>query len=46
MVNDDSSVANKLLESLTDNPRAVIYDRNMFIIQATVEYMTRNIVIG
>jgi hypothetical protein len=34
-VNDDSRVVNKLEASLTDNARVVIYDRHMFIVQAT-----------
>jgi hypothetical protein len=36
IVNDDSRVVNKLEASLTDNARVVIYDRHMFIVQATV----------
>jgi len=36
IVNDDSRVANKLEASLTDDARAVIYDYQMFIVQATV----------
>ncbi len=35
IVNDDSRVVNKLDASFTDDARVVIYDRNMFIIQAT-----------
>ncbi len=35
IVNDDSRVVNKLEASLTDNTRAIIYDRHMFIVQAT-----------
>jgi hypothetical protein len=35
IVNDDSRVINKLEASLTDNARVVIYDRHMFIVQAT-----------
>jgi hypothetical protein len=35
IVNDDSRVVNKLEASLTDNARVVIYDRQMFIVQAT-----------
>jgi hypothetical protein len=34
-VNDDSSMVNKLEASLTDDARVVIYDRHMFIVQAT-----------
>ncbi len=36
IVNDDSRVVNKLEASLTDNTIVVIYDRHMFIVQATV----------
>ncbi len=35
MVNDDSRVINKLEASLTDDARVVIYDRHMFIVEAT-----------
>ncbi len=37
IVNDDSRVVNKLEASLTDDAdaRVVIYDRHMFIVQAT-----------
>jgi hypothetical protein len=35
IVNDDSSVVNKLEASLTDYTRVVIYDHHMFILQAT-----------
>jgi hypothetical protein len=35
IINDDSSVINKWLESLTDDTTVVIYDRNMFIIQGS-----------
>jgi hypothetical protein len=35
IVNDDSRVINKLETSLTDDARVVIYDRQMFIVQAT-----------
>ncbi len=35
IVNDDSRVINKLEASLTDDARVVIYDRRMFIVQAT-----------
>ncbi len=35
IVNDDSRVVNKLETSLTDDARVVIYDRHMFIVQAT-----------
>jgi hypothetical protein len=35
IANDDSSIINKWQVSLTDDTRVVIYNRNMFIIQAT-----------
>jgi hypothetical protein len=35
IVNDDSRVVNKLGASLTDDARVIIYDRHMFIVQAT-----------
>ena len=35
IINDDSSVINKLETLLTGNARAVIYDCHMFIVQAT-----------
>ncbi len=35
IVNDDSRVINMLEASLTDNARVFIYDRHMFIVQAT-----------
>jgi hypothetical protein len=35
MVNDNSSIVNECQVSLTDDTRVVIYDRNVFIIQAT-----------
>jgi len=35
IINDDSRVINKLETSLTDDSRVVIYDRHMFIVQAT-----------
>jgi hypothetical protein len=35
IVNDNSRVVNKLEASLTDNARVIIYDRHMFIVQAT-----------
>ncbi len=36
IVNDDFRVVTKLKTSLTDNARVIIYDRHMFIVQATV----------
>ncbi len=35
-VNVDSRIVNKLEASLTDDDRVIIYDRYMFIVQATV----------
>ncbi len=35
IVNDDPRVINKLVASLTDDARVVIYNRHMFIVQAT-----------
>jgi hypothetical protein len=35
IVNDDSSVVNKLEASLTDDTRVLIYDHHIFIVQAT-----------
>jgi len=35
IVNDDSRIIKKLEASLTDDARVVIYDRQMFIVQAT-----------
>ncbi len=36
IINDDSRVVTKLETLLTDDARVVIYDRHMFIVQATV----------
>ncbi len=35
IVNDNASIINKLDASLTDDSRVIIYDRHMFIVQAT-----------
>jgi hypothetical protein len=35
IVNEDSRVVNKLKTSLTDNARVIIYNRHIFIVQAT-----------
>jgi hypothetical protein len=35
IVNDDSNVVNKFEASLTDDAKVIIYDRHMFIVQAT-----------
>jgi len=39
IVNDNSRVIIKLETSLTDDARVVIYDRHMFIVQATNYYL-------
>ncbi len=44
IVNDDSSIVNKLRASLTDDARVVIYDHQMFIVQATGFQNFQNIV--
>jgi hypothetical protein len=35
IINDDARIINKLHASLTDDSRVIIYDRHMFIVQAT-----------
>ncbi len=35
IVNDNSSTINKFEASITDDARVIIYDRHMFIVQAT-----------
>jgi hypothetical protein len=35
IVNDNSGIVNKFETSLTDDARVIIYNRNMFIVQAT-----------
>jgi hypothetical protein len=35
IVNDDSSVVNKLETLLIDDARVIIYDHHMFVVQAT-----------
>ncbi len=35
IANDESRVIKKLEASLTDDSRVIIYDRHMFIVQAT-----------
>ncbi len=37
IINDDARVVNKLEASLTGDARVVIYDRHMFIVQASGE---------
>jgi hypothetical protein len=43
IVNDNSSITNKLETSLIDDARVVTYNRHMFIVQATVEVGLLNI---
>ncbi len=38
IINDDTNIVNKFEASLTDDTRVVIYDRHMFIVQATEAY--------
>jgi hypothetical protein len=40
IVNDDSRAVNKLEASLTDDTRVIIYNRQMFIVQATGLHQT------
>ncbi len=35
IINDDARIVNKLDASLTSDARVIIYDRHMFIVQAT-----------
>ncbi len=42
-VNDDSGVVNKLEAPLTDDARVIIYDRHMFIVQATESTQVRHL---
>ncbi len=37
IINDYSRVINKLEASLTDDARVIIYDRHVFIVQATAK---------
>jgi hypothetical protein len=41
--NDDARIVNKLDASLTDEARVVLYDRHMFIVQATVLGLLENV---
>jgi hypothetical protein len=43
IINDDSRAINKLETSFADDDRVVIYDRHMFIVQATGAYPWGNI---
>jgi hypothetical protein len=46
IINDDSSIINKLKTSVTDDATVIIYHRHMFIVQATghslIHYCLRN----
>ncbi len=42
IVNDDTRVITKLETSLTDDARVIIYDRQMFIVQATACVVSPN----
>jgi hypothetical protein len=42
IINDDARVVNKLVASLTDDARVVIYNHHMFIVQATVVACSSN----
>ncbi len=42
IANDNSRVVTKLETSLTDGARVVIYNRHMFIVQATVFFFVVN----
>ena len=39
IVNDDTSIVNKLETSLIDDARVIIYDRYMYIVQTTDLYV-------
>ncbi len=41
IVNDNSRVVNKLEASLIDDSRVIIYDRHVFIVQATALGVTK-----
>jgi hypothetical protein len=45
IVKDNSSVVNKLETSLIDDARVIIYDRHMFIVQATKLVNTRRLTV-
>jgi hypothetical protein len=44
VVNDNDRVVNKLETSLSDDAKVVIYDRHMFIVQAT-DYFTDSVTV-
>jgi hypothetical protein len=41
IVNDDSRVVNKLEASLTEDTRVIIYNRHLFIVQATDHFLSQ-----
>ncbi len=43
IVNDNSTVVNKLEASLTDNARVILYDHRMFIVQTTAWFIGSNL---
>ncbi len=40
VVNYDSSIVNKCVASLSDDARVIIYDRHVFVVQATAVQLT------
>ncbi len=44
IVNDDCSVVNKLEASFTDDARFIIYDRHMFIVEATASDGSKKVI--
>jgi hypothetical protein len=44
ILNDDSRAVNKLEASLTGDARVIIYDRQLFIVQATAHFYIENII--
>jgi hypothetical protein len=46
IINDDARIVNKLDASLTDNSRVVIYERHMFIVQATGVVVIKHFVLS
>ncbi len=42
IVNDDSTIVSKWSFKFIDDARAVIYDHNMFTVQATINYNNLN----
>jgi hypothetical protein len=46
IVDDDSRVVNKLEASLTDDARVIIYNRHMFIVEATEQQLISYILLN